>query len=134
MSSAVSTMHLQVMLPERVVLNRAVRNVVAEGLSGSFALLPRHIDFVESLVPGILMFVPAEEDTEQFVAVDEGILVKCGREVLVSVRNAVMSAELGVLEQAVRQRFHRVDDREQAMRSALAKLEADVVRRFIEME
>jgi hypothetical protein len=37
-----------------------------------------------------------------------------------------------MLEQTVRERFERVDEREHAMRTALAKLEADVVRRFIE--
>jgi F-type H+-transporting ATPase subunit epsilon len=126
-------MQLSVLLPERVVLERPARKIVAEGESGSFGLLPRHIDFTESLVPGILSFVDADSDEEVFLAVDEGVLVKCGREVLVSVRNAVLGPELGTLEQTVRERFQRVTEHERAMRSALAKLEADVVRRFLEI-
>lgn len=133
MSTPPATMLLHVLRPERVVLERTVQKVVAEGRSGSFGLLPRHIDFVEPLVPGILTYVePA--GAEGFVAVDEGVLVKCGTEVLVSVRDAVVGDALGTLEDTVRRRFQRVDEHERAMRSALAKLEADVVRRFIEIE
>jgi F-type H+-transporting ATPase subunit epsilon len=127
-------MTLRVLLPEKVVLEREVTKVVAEGENGSFGLLPRHVDYVEPLVPGILSFVPIGEEDEVFAAVDEGVLVKCGSEVLVSVRNAAVGPELGHLEATVRDRFHRVDEREQAMRTALAKLESEVVHRFIDME
>ena len=141
-------MTLKVLLPEKVLLSRAVRKVVAEGGGGSFGLLPRHIDFVEPLVPGILSFVEAGDldaeavETEArgagarevFMAVDEGVLVKCGSEVLVSVRNAVIGPELGTLEATVRDRFQRVDEFEGAMRTALAKLEAEVMRRFVDLE
>lgn len=128
-----STMQLSVFLPERIALEQAVKKIVAEGESGSFGILPRHVDYVEALVPGIMSLVGVD-DEEQFVAIDEGVLVKCGPEVLVSVRDAVIGTELGTLEQTVRERFRQVDDREHAIRSALARLEADVVRRFIEIE
>jgi F-type H+-transporting ATPase subunit epsilon len=127
-------MTLRVLLPEKVVLEREVTKVVAEGQNGSFGLLPRHVDYVEALVPGILSFVPVGNEDEGFAAVDEGVLVKCGAEVLVSVRNAVVGPELGRLEETVRSRFEQVDEREQAMRTALAKLESEVVHRFIDVE
>jgi len=129
-----TSMTLRVLLPEKVVLEREVTKVVAEGQNGSFGLLPRHVDYVEALVPGILSFVPVGNEDEGFAAVDEGVLVKCGAEVLVSVRNAVVGPELGRLEETVRSRFEQVDEREQAMRTALAKLESEVVHRFIDVE
>lgn len=132
MADPKTPMTLKVLLPERVILERDVQKVVAEGKHGSFGMLPRHVDFVAPLVPSILSF---EADGEEvFMAVDEGVLIKCGREVLVSVRNAVIGPELGTLETTVRDRFQRVDEREKTMRSALAKLESEVVRRFIEIE
>lgn len=130
-----TTLTLRVLLPEKVVLEREVQKVVAEGENGSFGLLPRHVDYVEPLVPGILSFVPVDGDEDEvFAAIDEGVLVKCGSEVLVSVRNAVVGPELGRLEETVRSRFERVDEREQAMRTALAKLESEVVHRFVDVE
>ena len=125
---------LRIFLPEKVLLERSVRKVVAEGRRGSFGLLPRHVDFVEPLVPGILSFTPVDGEEDVFVAVDEGVLVKCGAEVRVSVRHAVLGPVLGDLEQTVRERFQRIDDREDAMRSALAKLESEVIRSFIDVK
>jgi F-type H+-transporting ATPase subunit epsilon len=125
-------MKLKVLLPTEILVDQEVTKVIAEAENGSFCLLPRHIDFLAALPPGILIFESAEGH-EEFIAVDEGTLVKVGREVLVSTRNAVRSSELGTLKQIVEQEFRVLDDREKMARSASAKLEADLVRRFIEL-
>ena len=125
-------MKLKVLLPIEILVDQEVTKVIAEAENGSFCLLPRHIDFVAALPPGILIFESAEGH-EEFIAVDEGTLVKVGREVLVSTRNAVRSSELGTLKQIVEQEFRVLDDREKMAHSASAKLEADLVRRFIEL-
>lgn len=124
-------MTLKILLPERVVLVETVDKVVAEGPEGSFGLLPRHIDFVSPLVPGILSYT--QDDEEAFLAVDEGVLVKCGSDVLVSVRDAVIGPDLESLHATVRDRFTERREQEKAMHSALAKLESEVVRRFMEL-
>jgi len=125
-------MKLKVLLPTEILVDQEVTKVIAEAENGSFCLLPRHIDFVAALPPGIFIFESAEGH-EEFVALDEGILVKAGQEVLVSTRNAVRSSELGTLKQIVEQEFRVLDDREKMARSASAKMEADLVRRFIEL-
>lgn len=124
-------MTLKILLPERVVLDETVDKVVAESPQGSFGLLPRHVDFVAPIVPGLLLYTQDEE--ESFVAVDEGVLVKCGAEVLVSVRDAVVGPDLDTLEGTVRDRFDERREQEKAMHTALAKLETEVVRRFTEL-
>ena len=124
-------MTLQVLLPERILLECEVQKVVAEAENGSFGLLPHHIDFVAALVPGILSYTT--DDGEAFVAVDEGVLVKCGGDVRVSVRRAVPGPDLDVLEATVRERFRVLDEQEQGMRSALMRLEIDVLRRFAKL-
>ncbi len=124
-------MKLKVLLPERVLLEREVDKIVAEAIDGSFGILPRHIDMVAPLVPGILRYTAGGE--EAYLALDEGMLVKCGQEVLVSVRNAVAGVDLGALEETVRERFHVIDDQERRMRTALLHLELDIVRRFSEL-
>ncbi len=125
-------MKLTVMLPTGMLVDQEVAKVTAEAENGSFCLLPRHIDFVAALVPGLLSF---EDDAggEEFLAIDEGILVKCGPEVMVSTRNAVRGAPLGKLRQAVEERFRALDVRERQARDVLARLEADLVVKFIRM-
>jgi len=125
-------MRLKVLLPTEILIDQEVTKVIAEAENGSFCLLPRHIDFLAALVPGVLCF-ESSEGREEFVAVDEGILVKAGQEVMVSTRNAVRSSELGTLKHTVEEKFLVLDDREKKARSAAAKLEVDLVRRFMEL-
>ena len=125
-------MRLQVLLPEQILIDQEILKVTAEAENGSFTLLPRHADFVTALVPGILTFV-TEGRAEEFLAVDEGVLVKCGPQVQVSVRNAVLGGELGELKQMIEERYRKIDEQEKKSRDALYKLEVDLVRRFMEI-
>jgi len=125
-------MNLKILLPAGVLLNEEVSKVIAEAVNGSFCLLPRHIDCVAALAPGILSFVSVE-GKEEFLAVDEGVLVKAGPEVLVSSTRAVRGAELGKLKETVERVFRHIDDQEKSARSTMAKLEADLVRGFMEL-
>ena len=124
-------MRLKVILPADTLTDREVDIVVAEAENGHFGIEPRHVDFVTSLVPGILSFVKDGEET--FLAVDEGILVKAGSEVRVSVRNAVMGERLGELMRVVEENFAVLDEKEKNARSAAAKIEADIIRGFMEV-
>jgi F-type H+-transporting ATPase subunit epsilon len=125
-------MKLTVLLPTGILVDQEVTKVTAEAENGSFCLLPRHIDFLAALAPGLLSF-ENEAGEEEFLAVDEGILVKCGAEVTISTRNAVRGVPLGQLREAVEKRFRVLDEREQQARAVLAKLEADLVVRFVRM-
>ncbi|MGF1478533.1 MAG: F0F1 ATP synthase subunit epsilon [Cyanophyceae cyanobacterium] len=124
-------MKLKVMLPNEVLIEQEVDKVIAEAENGHFCLLPHHIDFVAALVPGILIFEASGQ--EAFLAVDEGILVKCAQEVLVSTRSAVQSDRLELLQQTVISQFQDLDERERLTRSALAKFEINIVRYFQEL-
>jgi F-type H+-transporting ATPase subunit epsilon len=127
-------MQLKIALPSGLIYDGEVRRVSAEAANGSFTLLPRHIDFVTALVPSILFFDTAGEEREEvFFAVDQGILAKCGPGVLVSTRNAVRSADLESLYNTVHEHFEVLDEQERRARSALVRLEADFVRRYLEM-
>ena len=126
-------MRLKLLLPTEVLVEARVSKVIAEGENGLFCLLPRHVDFVAALVPGILYYT-TEEGRDQLVAVDEGSLVKCGDEVLVSVFNAVPGTDIGQLQSTVAQSFRNLDEDERRARSALARLEAGTLRRILELE
>lgn len=125
-----ASMRLKVLLPFRVFAEkRDVLRIVAESGSGSFGLLPNRLDCAAALVPGILTYETKSEG-EVSLAVDQGVLVKAGNEVLVSVRNAIGGLELGELHQAIEQEFLNLDVQEQTVRSVLAKMEGDLIRRL----
>jgi F-type H+-transporting ATPase subunit epsilon len=123
-------MTLKILLPFRIFAQqKAVTRIVAETRQGSFGLLPQRLDCVAALEPGILTYERNGED-EMYVALDEGVLVKSGQEVLVSVRNAIAGTDLRQLREAVERQFLTLDEHEQSLRSVMAKLESSFVRRF----
>jgi len=98
-------MNLKVLLPFRIFAEKTgVSRIVAESRDGSFGLLPHRLDCIAALAPGILIY-ENEAEGEVYMAVDEGVLVKTGSEVLVSVRNAIGGTDLSQLREAVEQEF-----------------------------
>jgi F-type H+-transporting ATPase subunit epsilon len=125
-------MKLKILLPAEIFLSEEVTKVVAEAENGLFCLLPLHVDFTAALVPGVFSYSTAGgEDT--YLAIDIGTLVKKGSDVLVSTRNAYRSPELGHLKEVVIAQFREIDEREKKARTAVARLEVDLLRRFIEL-
>ena len=123
-------MNLKVLLPFQVFAEKTdVTRIVAETRDGSFGLLPHRLDCVAALVPGILIY-QTEAGGEVLVAVDEGVLVKTGMDVLISVRRAISGTDLGQLHAAVEKEFLTLDENEQSVRSAVAKLETGFLQRF----
>ena len=123
-------MNLKILLPFKVFAEiPAVTRIVSETREGSFGILPQRLDCVAALVPGILAY-ETTSGGEVFVAVDEGILVKTGADVLVSVRRALGGADLGRLRESVESEFLALDESEQSTRTVMAKLETGFLRRF----
>ena len=124
-------MNLKVLLPFKVFAEKSgVLRIVAGTREGSsFGLLPHRLDCTAALAPGILMYETAA-DGEVYVAVDEGVLVKAGTDVLVSVRNAIGEMDLDRLREEVEREFLDLDEQEKSVRSVLAKLESGFIHRF----
>ncbi|MGC1357416.1 MAG: F0F1 ATP synthase subunit epsilon [Xanthobacteraceae bacterium] len=118
------------LIPFQVFAHKTgVSRIIAETRDGSFGLLPHRLDCVAALAPGILTY-ETTSDGEVFVAVDNGVLVKTGPDVLVSVRRAMGGTDLGQLRDAVEREFLTLDEHEQSVRSVLAKMEGDLIRRM----
>jgi F-type H+-transporting ATPase subunit epsilon len=123
-------MNLKVLLPFQIFVEKTgVSRIVAETHEGSFGLLPHRLDCVAALAAGILIYETPIEG-EAYLAVDEGVLVKAGPDVLVSVRNAIGGTDLGQLREAVQQEFLDLDERERSVRAVLTKMESDLMRRM----
>ncbi|MGI9416596.1 MAG: F0F1 ATP synthase subunit epsilon [Geminicoccaceae bacterium] len=126
-------MRLRVVTPTGSVIDEAVSKVVAEGPNGAFGLLPRHVDFVSELLPGIVSY-RSSDGQDHVVAINEGTLVKTGKLVLISTRDAIVGDDLDALEDQVKNAFLQIDEHERKARTALARLEAGMVRHFLDLE
>ena len=115
-------MNLKILLPFKVFADiQSVSSIVMETSEGSYGLLPQRLDCVAALVPGI--FTYETDGTAHYVAVDNGVMVKAGTQVLVSVRNAVGGADLGKLGELVKKDFKSQDENEKEVTTVIAKLE-----------
>jgi F-type H+-transporting ATPase subunit epsilon len=127
-------MNLKILLPYQIFAQKsAVLRIIAEGLDGWFGLLPRRLDCVVALVPGILTY-ETEAEGEVTVAIDAGVLVKTGQDVLVSVRRALGGKDLNQLHALVEQEFLSLDAQEQNVRTVMAKLETGFIRRCVRFQ
>jgi F-type H+-transporting ATPase subunit epsilon len=127
-------MNLKILLPFEIFADKTgVLSIVAETREGSFGLLPHRLDCVAALAPGILTYTTKEGGTV-YVAVDEGVLVKAGADVSVSVRHAIGGTDLGQLHEAVKREFLTLDEQERNVRSAITKMEVGFIGRFAELQ
>lgn len=123
-------MTLKVLLPYKVFTEEhRVLRIIAMTPQGAFGILPHRLDCVASLSAGILVF-EVEGAEEVYLAVDEGVLVKTGLDVRVSVRNAMSGMGLDELRAAVEEEFMQLDEQEKKLRSVLNKMESGFVQRF----
>ncbi len=120
-------MHLKILLPFKVFADiNNVKRIVAETNNGSYGFLPQRLDCVAALIPGILIY-ETEAGSIHYIAIDEGILIKTGSLVSVSIRNAIGGVDLGMLHESVKKEFLDLDENERSSRSTMAKLESGFI-------
>ena len=123
------SMHLKILLPFKVFADiNNVTNIVMETSKGSYGLLPHRLDCVAALVPGIFMY--EINGSAKYIAVDAGVMVKAGSEVLLSVRNAIGGVDLGKLGDLVKSEFKQQEETESNTRAVTAKLESGFLYSF----
>lgn len=123
-------MTLKILLPFKVFMEtKNVKRIVMETSAGSYGFLPQRLDCTAALRPGILLYETLN-DGEKYIAIDEGVMIKSGAEVLVSVRNAIGDAPLGKLRSLVEKEMMHLDESEINARSVMAKLETGFIRSF----
>jgi F-type H+-transporting ATPase subunit epsilon len=127
-------MQLRILLPFGSFASVAgVTRIAVMTPAGSFGLLPHRLDCATLLSPGLLSYSTASSG-EIHLAIDAGVLVKTGAEVVVCVRHAIAGADLGNLRQAVEHQFLNLNEQEKSSRTTLAKLESGLLRGFAELQ
>lgn len=124
-------LNLQLAMLSEVLVSSSVIRVRADGVDGSFCLLPRHRDWIAPLAEGVLEWTdPA--GTEHYAAHGSGLLVKAGQDVLVTVRVAALGDDLTGLPQQFEETQAKASERVERARQALVRLETSLVRRFVD--
>lgn len=127
-------MNIKILLPFQVFAEKKdVMRIVAETYEGSFGILPNRLDCVAALSPSILTY-ETQSEGEVFVAIDEGVLVKSGQDVLISVRRALIGDDLSQLRHSVEREFLALNEQEKSVRVVMHKLETGFLNRFVRFQ
>lgn len=131
--SMASAMNVILRLPNRTLFEGRAARMTAVAPNGAFGIWPNHIDFVTALVPSV-MTLQLVDGSEEIFGLDEGVLVKKGHDISVAALRGVRGDDLDSLQDTVQASFVQMDEDERQARSALSRLEADMVRRFAELQ
>lgn len=126
-------MNVTLRLPTRTLFDGQAVRMTAVAPNGAFGIWPNHVDFVTALVPSV-MTLRLVDGSEEIFGLDEGLLVKKGHNVTVAALRGVHGDDLASLKETVEASFVQMDEEERQARSALSRLEADMVRRFAELQ
>ena len=126
-------LELQIMLPTRIFVH--LDNIIHMNVdtpAGNLGFLPRRLDCITPVNPGILAYRQRDSEAELYIAIDKGILVKTGSRINISVHHAVAGTNLLELEQIIHAEFEQLSEQEERVRSVCAGIETKLIRRFIE--
>ncbi|MDR1494762.1 MAG: hypothetical protein LBI29_01855 [Rickettsiales bacterium] len=81
-------LNLRIYTPQKLFLEETIIKIKVSEKGCNYTILPRHIDYLSSFSRSTISFRKLSGE-EIFVWLNQGILVKCGREIQISVFSAV---------------------------------------------
>jgi F-type H+-transporting ATPase subunit epsilon len=125
-------MKLRIVTPLSVVVDEdGVLALRAEDCSGGFGILPRHADFLTSLVISIVSW-KSGDGKRRYCAVRRGVLsVTGGEAIAIATREAVAGDDLLTLDQTVLSRFRADIETERTERVESTRLQLNAIRQIM---
>lgn len=122
-------MKLIVCTPLGEVLNTEIRKISLEFLNGYHTFLPKHIDFASIIKPSIATYTDGN-GAQKYIACHNGVAVKKGQNITLSVQQAVLGNSLSELKSTILQEFKKADEQRKELNTAMARLEIGMLRGF----
>lgn len=125
-------MRLRIVTPLSVVIDEdGVLAVRAEDATGSFGILPRHVDFLTSLTISVVSWESSNK-TRRYCAVRRGVLsVGDGNDIFVATREAVPGDDLATLDETVLARFRADIETERTEHVESTRLHLNAIRQIM---
>jgi len=125
-------MRLRIVTPLSVVIDEdGVLALRAEDATGSFGILPRHVDFLTSLAISVVSW-ESSNGIRHYCAVRRGLLsVGGGHDIAVATREAVPGDNLVTLDKTVLARFRADIETERAEHVESTRLHLNAIRQIM---
>ncbi|MDR2077443.1 MAG: hypothetical protein LBP39_00580 [Rickettsiales bacterium] len=86
--STKNILNLRVYIPQKLFLEEKIVKMHISGEEGNYTILPRHIDYLSSFSRSTMDFEKLDGE-KIYLWLNQGILVKCGREIQISAFSAI---------------------------------------------
>jgi F-type H+-transporting ATPase subunit epsilon len=125
-------MKLRITTPLEIVVDvDNIRALRAEDASGSFGILPGHVDFLTALTISVISWTD-DGGEAHYCAVRHGVLsVDKGQEITVATREAIVGDDLEALDRSVLARFQADLDAERVANVEGARLQLAAIRQLM---
>jgi len=123
---------LRVITPTEIVLSCPIQKITIEGIEGFRTLLPKHMDFITALKPGIMTYM-TQDSQIQYLACNQGLCVKCGDTVSISTPWAIISDNLSHLKIRIKQAFQEMEQERKEVGVSLARLEIGLTKGLMQL-
>ena len=129
-------LNLKVYVPDRLFLEETILKVKLIGKEGSFTILPKHLDYISSFNDGVLMYLDLENN-KRYLAINQGILVKVGREVKLSLFHAIEGSDLNKLKENVKELALKSDElinKDKQLKTSLKNIEFFIFEKLMRLK
>jgi len=127
------SLHLEILVPDSVVVRTNVKSVQAADASGRFGLLPGHEPFLTLLVPCVLLY-REEDNRERYAAIDGGVLSLEKDRVSVVTHEAITADRLEEVADAAASMMQSRREREKLARTEFAELQSALLQELHQVE
>jgi F-type H+-transporting ATPase subunit epsilon len=123
-----SSMFLKIYLPYKVFIEvDEVSSITLETSVGQLGILPNRLDCTAIVREGILVCRDMNGH-EKYFALDRGVMVKQGKTVSISVREAVGGTDIGKLYETIKQEYLKTNKSEENMKHIIMKMESGLIK------
>ncbi|MBE6446324.1 MAG: hypothetical protein E7021_02870 [Alphaproteobacteria bacterium] len=119
-------MRLKVLTPTQILIDTPIEKVDFEAVDGYFTLLPKHIDFINSLKQTIVQY--QVNNKSYYVACDRGVVVKKSDEVIISTALAISDDNLEKLKKTIEVDFKQMEQERKEVLVSMSKLEVGLTK------
>lgn len=127
-----STFDARIITPQAVETIEHISFFRAEDKSGSFGILPRHIEFLTTLEPSIAIAVI--EEREHYYAFNGGVLSFKGNALTITAKEFVQSDKVSDLLEMIKRSFKAQEEKERMFSENIENLQKAFIKKLIEME
>lgn len=125
-------MTLTVYLPFQILIQQPIQKITFESIDGFHTILPKHIDYATALKTGIVRYQDKNGQTG-YLACDEGILIKKGKNISLSTRLGIKNNNLKELENVIKTDFKKMEETRKESNKTMAQLELTLARGLLQL-